>query len=64
MFNKKNKDKSKENFLLYRPIRKIEKWEVNDEKVKLYFQHNKPVEKVMRWLIKKQKVTDLELELN
>jgi len=62
MFNKKNKEKSEENFLLYRPLRKIDQWEVNDEKVKLFFQHNKPIEKVMRWLIKKSKVSDIELD--
>ena len=62
MFNKKNKEKPEENFLLYRPLRKIEQWEVNDEKVKLFFHHNKPVEKFMRWLIKKSKVSDIELD--
>lgn len=62
MFNKKNKEKPQENFLLYRPLRKIEQWEVNDEKVKLFFHHNKPVEKFMRWLIKKSKVSDIELD--
>lgn len=62
MFNNKNKEKSQENFLLYRPLRKIEQWEVNDGKVKLFFQHNKPVEKFMRWLIKKSKISDIELD--
>jgi len=62
MFNKKNKEKPQENFLLYRPLRKIEQWEVNDEKVKLFFHHNKPIEKFMRWLIKKSKVSDIELD--
>ncbi len=62
MFNKKNKEKPQENFLLYRPLRKIEHWEVNDEKVKLFFHHNKPVERFMRWLIKKPTVSDLELD--
>lgn len=62
MFNKKNKEKPQENFLLYRPLRKIEQWEVNDEKVKLFFHHNKPVERFMRWLIKKSKVSDIELD--
>ncbi|MBZ9636832.1 PqqD family protein [Clostridium sp. FP1] len=62
MFNKKNKEKSEENFLLYRPLRKIEQWEVNGEKVKLFFHHNKPVERFMRWLIKKSKVSDIQLD--
>ncbi|MGH4137645.1 PqqD family protein [Clostridium sp.] len=62
MFNKKNKEKIAENFMLYKPLRKIEEWEANDEKVKLFFHHNKPVEKFMKWLIKKPKVTDLELD--
>lgn len=62
MFNKKNKEKPQENFLLYRPLRKIEQWEVNDEKVKLFFHHNKPIERFMRWLIKKSKVSDIELD--
>ena len=62
MFNKKNKEKPEENFLLYRPLRKIEDWEVKDEKVKLFFHHNKPVEKFMRWLIKKSKISDIELD--
>ena len=62
MFNKKNKEKPQENFMLYRPLRKIEQWEVSDEKVKLFFYHNKPVEKFMRWLIKKSNVSDLELD--
>ncbi|MGV8983266.1 PqqD family protein [Clostridium sp.] len=62
MFKKKNKETSQENFLLYRPLRKIEKWELNDEKVKLFFQHDKPVEKFMRWLKKKPKVSDIELD--
>ena len=62
MFNKKNKEKTQENFLLYRPLRNIKQWEVNDEKVKLFFHHDKPVEKFMRWLIKKSKVSDLELD--
>jgi len=62
MFNNKNKERAQENFLLYRPLRKIEQWEVNDEKVKLFFNHNKPVERFMRWLIKKSKVSDIELD--
>ena len=62
MFKNKNKDKSQENFLLYRPLRKIEKWEVSNDKVKLFFQHEKLVEKFMRWLIKKSKVSDIELD--
>jgi hypothetical protein len=62
MFNKKNKDKSKENFLLYKPLRKIEHWEVNEEKVKLFFHHNKPVEKFVRWLVKKSNVSDIVLD--
>ena len=62
MFNKKNKDRPQVNFLLYRPLRKIEHWEVSGDKVKLIFEHNKPVEKFMRWLIKKSKVSDLELD--
>ena len=62
MFNNKSKEKSQENFLLYRPLRKIELWEVNDGKVKLFFHHNKPVEKFMRWLIKKSKISDIELD--
>jgi hypothetical protein len=64
MLNKRNKNKEKpqENFLLYRPLRKIENWELNDEKVKLYFHHNKPIEKFMRWLIKKSNVNDIELD--
>lgn len=62
MFNNKNKEKSQENFLLYKPLRKIEQWEVNDEKVKLFFYHNKPIERFMRWLIKKSKVSDIELD--
>lgn len=55
MFNKKNKEK-------YKPLRKIEQWEVNGEKVKLFFNHNNLVEKFMRWLIKKPKVSDIELD--
>lgn len=62
MFNKKNKDRSQENFLLYRPLRKLEQWEVSGDKVKLIFEHNKPVERFMRWLIKKSKFSDLELD--
>jgi hypothetical protein len=62
MFNIKKKEKSEENFLLYKPLRKIEEWEVNNDKVKLFFHHNKPVEKFMRWLIKKSSVNDLELD--
>ena len=48
MFNKKNKERSEENFLLYRPLRKLEQWEVSGDKVKLIFEHNKPVERFMR----------------
>ncbi|MCB2293441.1 PqqD family protein [Clostridium algoriphilum] len=62
MLNKKNKDKSQENFLLYRPLRKIEEWEVTDDTVKLFFRHDKPVERFMRWLIKKSKVSDIKLD--
>ncbi|MBK5239653.1 PqqD family protein [Clostridium sp.] len=62
MFNNKDKDKSKENFLLYRPLRKIELWDVNDEKVKLFFHHNKPIERCLRWLIRKPKVNDIVLD--
>ncbi len=62
MFNKKGKEKSEENFLLYRPLRDIEKWEVNDEKVKLFFINDKPVEKFIRGIIKKSTVTDMELD--
>ena len=62
MFNKKNKERSEENFLLFRPLRKIEHWEVNDEKVKLIFEHNKPIEKFTRRLIKKSKFSDIELD--
>jgi len=62
MLNNKDKKKSKENFLLYKPKRKIEHWEVNNEKVKLFFHHDKPVEKLMRWLIKKSRVSDIELD--
>jgi len=62
MFNNKNKKESKENFLLYKPLRKIEQWEVNDEKVKLFFHHNKPIEKFMRWIIKKPNINDIELD--
>ncbi|MBU3142508.1 PqqD family protein [Clostridium sp. CF012] len=62
MFNKKNKEAAQENFLLYRPLRKIEQWEVSDGKVKLFFKHDKPVERFMRWLIKKSKVSDIKLD--
>lgn len=62
MFSNKNKKKPEENFLLYKPLRKIEKWEVKDEKVKLFFEHNKPIEKFTRWLVKKSKVSDIELD--
>lgn len=62
MSNKKNKEKPQENFLLYRPLRKIEHWEVNDDKVKLFFKHDKLVEKFMRWLIKKSNVNDIQLD--
>ena len=62
MFNKKNKERPEENFLLYRPLRKIEHWEVNDEKVKLIFEHNKLIERSMRSLKKKSKFSDIELD--
>ncbi|MGH4119367.1 PqqD family protein [Clostridium sp.] len=62
MFKNKKKEKAQENFLLYRPLRKIEHWEVNDEKVKLFFHHNKHIEKLMRWLIKKSNINDIELD--
>ncbi len=62
MFDKKNKEKSQENFLMYRPLRKIEQWSVSDKKVKLFFTHNKPAEKFVRWLIKKPKINDIELD--
>ncbi len=57
-----NKEKQKENFLLYKPSRKIEHWEMNGDKVKLFFHHDKPIEKFMRWLIKKSKISDIELD--
>lgn len=62
MFNKKNKEKSEENFLLYRPLRKIQHWEANDEKVKLIFEHNKPIERLIRRITKKSKFSDIELD--
>jgi len=62
MFNKKNKEKPQENFLLYRPLRKVEHWEINDQKVKLFFHHDKIVERFTRWLIKKSNISDLQLD--
>ena len=62
MFNKKNKMKPDENFLLYKPLRNIEKWEVTDGKVKLIFTNNKPIEKFIRGIIKKSTVTDMEFD--
>lgn len=62
MFKNKNKDKSQENFLLYKPLRKIDEWEVENDIVKLIFHHDKPVEKFMRWLIKKSNVSDLKFD--
>jgi len=62
MFNKESKDRSQEKFLLYKPLRKIEEWGVNNDIVKLFFNHNKPVERFMRWLMKKSKVSDLKLD--
>jgi len=62
MHNKKNKERSEENFLLYKPLRKIEHWEVKEEKVKLIFEHNKPIERFIRRFIKKSKFSDIELD--
>jgi ArsR family metal-binding transcriptional regulator len=62
MFSIKKKEKPQENFLLYKPLRKIEHWEINNDKVKLIFHHDKPIEKFLRWLIKKSSVSDIELD--
>lgn len=62
MFSNKNKKKSKEKFLAYKPLRKIEHWELNENKVKLFFKHNKPIDKLQRWIMKKSNVNDIELD--
>lgn len=62
MFNKKKKESLEENFLLYKPLRKIQNWEANDEKVKLIFEHNKPIERFIRRFTKKSEFRDIELD--
>ena len=54
--------KKKEKFLIYKPLREIEHWEVNDDKVKLFFSHDKMVVRFIRWIIKKTNVSDLQLD--
>lgn len=59
----KNKSEKKDdNFLLYIPIKKHQRWDVRDGKVYLIFEHNRAVEKLVRWLVKKPNVSDIELD--
>lgn len=53
---------SKNNFMLYIPNKKHEKWEVKNNKVYLIFEHNKCIEKLIRWLFKRSKISDIELD--
>lgn len=58
----KEKQKKDDNFLLYIPSKKHEKWELKDGKVFLIFEHNKAIEKFARWLVKKPNTSDIELD--
>lgn len=51
-----------DNFLLYVPIIKHEKWECKKGRVKLFFYHDKLIERFARWLVKKPNVSDIELD--
>ena len=51
-----------DNFLNYIPIRKHDKFEEKDGKVKLIISHNKIPEIILRWLVKKSKVSDVEFD--
>lgn len=57
--NKENKD---DNFLLYKPSKRLTTFEVRKGKVLLIFYHNKPVEKFIRWMVKKPNTSDMELD--
>lgn len=59
-FKKEKKDQ--DNFLLYIPKKKHEKWEVKNGTVYLIFEHDKTAEKFARWLVKKPYVSDVELD--
>lgn len=57
-----NKEHNKDNFMLYIPKKKHDRWEVKKGKVYLIFEHNKAIEKLIRWLVKKPYISDMELD--
>lgn len=59
---KKEKKEKDDNFLLYIPKKKHEKWEIRKGNVWLIFNHDKAVERFMRWLVKKPTTSDVELD--
>ncbi len=62
IMNNLNKNKEKDNFLLYIPEIKHREFEIQDGKVILYFQHNKLIERFARWLVKKSNNSDITLD--
>jgi hypothetical protein len=58
----KKNNTNKDNFMLYIPQKKHEKWEVRNKKVYLIFHHDRFAEKLVRWLVKKPYVSDVELD--
>ncbi|MGE5678005.1 MAG: PqqD family protein [Pseudomonadota bacterium] len=57
----KNNSK-KDNFMLYIPEHKHDRWELRNKKVFLIFQHDRFAERLTRWLVKKPYVSDIELD--
>ncbi len=62
MLNRKKKNNSDDNFLLYIPKQNHTAWETQNGKIKLIFYHNKAIERFIRWLVKKPYVSDVELD--
>ena len=52
----------KDNFLLYKPVKKHSDWEIKNGLVYLNFYHEKKIEKFLRWLVKKPYKSDIELD--
>ncbi|SHK67947.1 Coenzyme PQQ synthesis protein D (PqqD) [Clostridium cavendishii DSM 21758] len=58
----KPREKNKENFMLYIPIKKHSTYEERKGKIYLMFYHDKFIEKFASKVFKKPKVTDIELD--
>lgn len=58
----KRKQQSKDNFLLYIPVKNHNNWSQKDNVIYLVFKHDKLIERFAAWLTNKPTIRDIKLD--